>query len=204
MVGDPLFDYGEVTREASDVPSKSCIPDNVQFEDHPQALKGQLKCLPEDQMYTDEEACAMDAFNMGVAKVLLTRETVGVPTGTVMFMHETGDDAGKTVCQPAIEKAGYRLKRVGNKKTPAKFACILQQKRGVYIVEYFWKNKESGEKNWHVVAVNCCQRRVFCNTLGVLPFSMMKARESKATHAALVKALCVINVTRVWRVLRKA
>ena len=79
---------------------------------------------------------------------------------------------------------------------------ILGLVSGVFFVEFFWKNK-SGESDFHVIAVNCDQRRVFCNTLGVIPFAAGKKHESAATHAQVVDDLKVVNVYRVYRIVQR-
>ena len=148
---------------------------------------------------------------MAVAKPALTREALeaeGLPADQpVKYAHENEGDRGKAVAKPAIERAGYQLQRVGGKKGkkhPPKMKQVLQQRSGVFLVEFYWRKRVDAEvaSNWHVVAVNCDQRRVWCNALGVLPFTMMKAKETPATHAELLSHLHVLNVTRVWRVLR--
>ena len=208
-VASPVFEYGDVLSEVPPAPPPAVTPDGAQFEPHPKALAPQLECLPRDEMLTDESACAMDAFNMGVGKRVLTRENVGVPEGAVMYMHEREEDAGRPVCKPLIERAGFQLARVGGKKAkrrPPSFATVLAQRRGVFLVEFYWRTNDAGagrEADWHVVAVNCDQRRVWCNAAGVLPFAMGKARESAKTHAELLSHLHVVNVTRVWRILTK-
>ena len=60
---------------------------------------------------------------------------------------------------------------------------VLGFDSGVFMVEFYWTNEGSGESNWHVVAVNCDQRRLFCNTLGVIPFAAGKKHESAVAHA---------------------
>ena len=80
---------------------------------------------------------------------------------------------------------------------------ILGLVSGVFFVEFFWKNKENGDSDFHVVAVNCDQRRVFCNTLGVIPFVAGKTNESAATHAQVVADLRIINVYRVYRIVQR-
>ena len=47
---------------------------------------------------------------------------------------------------------------------------ILGLVSGVFFVECFWRNK-SDDSDFNTFAVNCDQRRVFCITLGVLPFA---------------------------------
>jgi len=83
---------------------------------------------------------------------------------------------------------------------------MLKQRSGVYLVEFHWSNA-SDEEDFHVIAVNCHLRLVFCNTLGALPFSLGAARgkvlehESDATHDNVAARFRITCVTRVWRVL---
>ena len=47
-------------------------------------------------------------------------------------------------------------------------------------------------------AVNCDWRYVFCNTLGIIPFSWTSDAESEATHQAVVDAFRLRSITRIW------
>ena len=67
----------------------------------------------------------------------------------------------------AMKKRGHVLEPTGSKAAPPKLKRVLKQKRGVYLVEFHRFNKE-GERDHHVVAVNCDLRLVFCNTRGAL------------------------------------
>ena len=62
-----------------------------------------------------------------------------------------------------MKRRGHVLVPVGSKAKLPKLQRVLQQRRGVFLVEFHWSNKE-GERNHHVVAVNCNLRLVFCNT----------------------------------------
>jgi hypothetical protein len=101
------------------------------------------------------------------------------------------------------------LESIGGKAHPPKLQRVLKQRRGVYLVEFHWINK-AGERNHHVVAVNCDLRVVFCNTLGALPFSLAREvgkwlqRGSDETHDNIAERFHVSMVTRVWRILRAA
>ena len=212
MVADPLLETVEALRlHPIAKPPESATPDAAQFPCRPNALTGQLETLAPEHMYTDDESCALDAFNMALGKRLLTRDLVGVPNGPIKFLPESQDDVGKKtpVCMPWIAKAGYQLARVGTKKQPPTFRRVLQQRRGVFLVEFYWRKSDGAD--WHVVAVNCCQRRVWCNALGVVPFSLKKRgdafdvllKESAKTHDAVIEQLHLVNVCRVWQVLRK-
>jgi hypothetical protein len=107
----------------------------------------------------------------------------------------------------AMKRRGHVLEPVGGKGRPPKLQRVLKQRSGVYLAEFHWINKE-GERNHHVVAVNCDLRLVFCNTLGALPFSLAGAvgkwlvRESDETHDHIAERFHISMETRVWRVLR--
>ena len=106
----------------------------------------------------------------------------------------------------AMKERGHVLEPIGSKAAPPKLQRVLKQKRGVYLVEFHWINKV-GERNHHVIAVNCGLRLVFCNTLGALPFTLAEEEgrwlrnESVETHNTIAKRFHVSQVTRVWRVL---
>ena len=69
----------------------------------------------------------------------------------------------------ALRAAGFDLKAlVRAKKRQPTFETILGQRSGIFLVEFYWR--KPGARDWHAVAVNCDQRRVICNTLGVVPF----------------------------------
>ena len=83
---------------------------------------------------------------------------------------------------------------------------MLGQESGVFLVEFRWNKSSTGgsrDGSWHVVALNCDQRRVFCNTLGVVPFQTSKANESASTHDEVAAIFHVRSVNAVWRVLEK-
>ena len=85
---------------------------------------------------------------------------------------------------------------------------LLLQPAGVYLVE-FWYQKGSVE-DYHVIAVNCSFRYLYCNTLGYIPFSCrnsagdLAARgESQATHANVIGFLGDTHeVCNVWQMNR--
>ena len=108
----------------------------------------------------------------------------------------------------AMKAKGYVLESVGGKKAPPpRLQRVLEQKCGVFLVEFHWTNS-SGAKNHHVVAVNCNIRLVFCNTLGALPFTLGKEmgklliNESDKTHDNVASRFRIASITRVWRVLQ--
>ena len=107
--------------------------------------------------------------------------------------------------EPAIEAAGFAMRMVASgtkkKRVVPKMIQILGLVSGVFFVGFFWRNKD-GDRDFHVVAVNFDQRRVFCNTLGVIPFATGKKNESAATHARVVADLKVVNVYRVYRIVQ--
>ena len=156
-----------------------------------------VETLEDEDFYTDPTSCAMDGFNLAVAAPLLSRAVLGVPTGPIDFASQP--------VMTEIQKRGLQLQKVntGSKKQPKPptFKTILGQKDGVFLVEFRW-NKPGGG-SWHVVAVNCDQRRVFCNTLGVVPFQTSKAKESEATHDEVRRIFHALSTVHVWRVLRK-
>ena len=145
--------------------------------------------LADDEMgATDDASCALDSFNAAVACRVLTREDVGVPEGPINF--------DNPVARPrqAVREAGYDLKAIvkRGKNQPA-FDVILGQRVGVFLVEFYWR--KAGARDWHVVAINCDQRRVFCNTIGVVPFHKLEVvNESATTHAWVRRQFFVRSV----------
>jgi hypothetical protein len=105
----------------------------------------------------------------------------------------------------AMKRAGFVLHPIGGKKAVPTLQRVLKQRRGVFLVEFYWVNSE-GESAHHVVAVNCDLRLIFCNTLGALPFTLAGdewlERESDATHVNVARRFRVRGITRVWRILR--
>ena len=157
------------------------------------------KVMDADAFYTDATFCAMDAFNLGVGQPVLNRQIINSP-----FDSDKG--VSYEMVKPAIEAAGFSMVAVvsGSKKkrTYPTMIQILGLVSGVFFVEFFWKNK-SGDRDFHVVAVNCDQRRVFCSTLGVIPFAAGKKHESAATHAQVVGDLKIRDVYRVYRIVQR-
>ena len=110
--------------------------------------------------------------------------------------------------QPHYQRLGYGLVKVTkskkNKNAPS-FEDVLAQPAGVFLINYVWHR--GGESDWHVICVDCDQRRVLCNSFGIVIFKLkppsnLKARESQKTHAA-VKALFMVNlVTDCWCVIK--
>ena len=152
-----------------------------------------------DSFYTDATSCAMDAFNLGIGQPVLDRHIINSP-----FDPDKG--VSYEMMMPAIKAAGFEMDRLtlGSKKkrTNPTMTQVLGLVSGVFFVEFFWKNK-SGESDFHVVTVNCDQRRVFCNTLGVIPFAAGEKHESAATHAQVADDLKVVNVYRVYRIVQR-
>ena len=170
--------------------------------------------LAEELAYTDADSCALDAFNSAVGQPVLTRESVGAPTGhacddlshhrcrwleasaslTIVrraARRPVNFDEHEGAPRKAVRAAGFDLKAVTADTTKAKkkkqraaqptFEQILGQRAGVFVVEFKWCKPGTGE--FHAVAINCDQRRVFCNTLGVVPFHRAdRANETAATH----------------------
>ena len=102
---------------------------------------------------------------------------------------------------------GSRWTSLVARRRPPRLAEILKQKSGVFLFEFHWL-KSSGDKGHHVIVINCDLRLVFCNTIGVLPFSLSDAdngkwnvRESLKTHTTVAKVFRIVNVIRVWRIL---
>ena len=121
--------------------------------------------LAPDLFYTDATLCALDGFNLGIGMSLLNRENISVP------FHPT-EGISYDQMRPAIEQLGYALDKLSVKKASGKrnrhappFKQVLGFKSGVYICEFYWRIQETGKHDYHVVAVNCDQRHVFCNTL---------------------------------------
>lgn len=87
--------------------------------------------------------------------------------------------------------------------TAHRFADVLGQRKGIYLVEFFWqKRMPNGEscRDHHVVAVNCFRRLVLCNSRGVVPFCFRCEKESKQTHKQVAGHFYVRNVECVWLV----
>lgn len=110
--------------------------------------------------------------------------------------------------QPHYQRLGYGLVKVTkskkNKNAPS-FEDVLAQPAGVFLINYVWHR--GGESDWHVICVDCDQRRVLCNSFGIVPFQMesrgrLKARESQKTHAAVKTLFMVSLVTDCWRVIK--
>ena len=153
-------------------------PENGSFS----AYANADKAMDPDAFYTDATSCAMDAFNLAIGQPILSRITIGVP-----FDPDKGISYEQMA--PAIQAAGFGVVQVysGSKRKKNKIwptmTEVLGFDSGVFMVEFYWTNEGSGESNWHVVAVNCDQRRLFCNTLGVIPFAAGKKHESAVAHA---------------------
>ena len=174
-------------------------PENGSFS----AYANADKAMDPDAFYTDATSCAMDAFNLAIGQPILSRITIGVP-----FDPDKGISYEQMA--PAIQAAGFGVVQVysGSKsrkknKIWPKMTEVLGFDSGVFMVEFYWTNEGSGESNWHVVAVNCDQRRLFCNTLGVIPFAAGKKHESAVAHAEVCDDLKNPRVFRVWRIVQR-
>ena len=201
MVSSPVFDYSRVIVDVYVRPSESVTPLDVQFQSHANAYVNTTGILAESDMFTDDDSCALDAFNAAVAYKMLTRERIQQPSGPVMLVDDRASSSQPTsLCKRVYERDGFQLQRMGSKQSPPSLRKVLQQKQGVFIVEFYWRRSKDS-CDWHVIAVNCHQRKVFCNTLGVLPFGMGKTRETAKTHEALVSHFFIRNMVRVWRIL---
>ena len=170
--------------------------------------------LPCCEFFSDQRSCAMDAFNLAVGCQLLTRTGLGVsPDDLLSFVQPKSLRHGENAPTPPMKKAIESLRfgmlglftRVSKKIIyPPTMVQVLGFDSGVFLVEFFWRRKETNAQDWHVVAVNCDMRRVFCNTLGVIPFNNGLANEAEKTHLAVSAHLRVVSVMRVWRVLCRA
>ena len=156
------------------------------------------KVMDTDAFYTDSTSCAMDSFNLGIGRPALSRQITNSP-----FDPDKGISYEQMA--PAIQASGFAMVAVvsGSKKKRIHptMTQILGLVSGVFFVEFHWRNKD-GDRDFHVVAANCDQRRVFCNTLGVIPFAAGKKNESAATHAQVVADLKVVNVYRAYRIVQ--
>jgi len=222
MEGDQLLDYLWVLR--------SCLPPSgqmyvTQFPPHRRTLR--TMSPPSMIFFTDASSCALDSLNMGLGEQVFSRESfqlatdpsslslgpsiTDLPFGVVREALTTvspslpaiklDDRHGVSV----LKSRGLAIEMIGGKKNPPRLQQVLGQNAGVFLYEFHWL-KSSGEKGWHVIGVNCDLRLVFCNTLGVLPFTYCgngkwKQRESKETHDAIAKEFRIVNTTRVYRLL---
>ena len=122
----------------------------------------------------------------------------------------TSDSTPTLTRQP--RRRGKRLARRSKARarqgTTLTMQQLLRQPAGVYLVE-FWYQKGSVE-DYHVIAVNCSFRYLYCNTLGYIPFSCrnsagdLAARgESQETHANVIGFLGDTHeVCNVWQINR--
>ena len=235
MEGDQELDYEVVKRNYMPVPF--CA--DAQFEAHKKALEVDIRppeILYTDETSCALDAYNMGAKPTSpITRAELESDGLGsstsaVPSWPLGAVGESlstfstspseGGSAGSGVVEPkavnlghacmvkAMKERGHVLEPIGSKAAPPKLQRVLKQKRGVYLVEFHWINKE-GERNHHVIAVNCGLRLVFCNTLGALPFTLAdkvgkwNERETAATHDNVARRFHIQSVTRVWRVLRR-
>ena len=236
MEGDQELDYEVVKRNCMPVPF--CA--DAQFEEHKKALVVDIpppKILYTDEASCALDAYNMGANptspitraelagdglgSITSAVPALPLGAGGEPPSTFPSSPSEGGSVGSGVVEPkavnlgharmvkAMKERGHVLEPIGSKSAPPKLQRVLKQTRGIYLVEFHWFNKE-GERNHHVIAVNCTLRLVFCNTLGALPFTLAdkvgkwNERETVATHDNVARRFHIQSVTRVWRVLRKA
>jgi hypothetical protein len=155
----------------------------------------EAKLLPGASYYQDAESCAIDGFNITVGQQLLVRGECGVPSqGAVDLLSRS--------VQQAIQKNKYQLKAIKVKKhNPPTIVQLMSQRSGVFLVELYWRRGE--EKEWHVVVVDCDQRRVKCNTLGVAPFASGNIRETAKTHGEASSHWHVVTTSRVYMILQR-
>ena len=105
-------------------------------------------------------------------------------------------------------RKGRRRKAREKEGTTLTMQQLLLQPAGVYLVE-FWYQKGSVE-DYHIVAVNCSFRYLYCNTLGYIPFSCSNSAgdlaakgESQETHANVIGFLGDTHeVCNVWQITR--
>ena len=134
------------------------------------------------------------------------------------------------VMSSLIGRAGYELRTVKTNQAGGvnRLPELLGQMRGLYLVEFFWQH--NGASDHHVIAglklllldapprnqpanayidahllpfccaVNCDRRLVFCNAIGVVPFSNGAHAESEETHKAAAGWWHIVSLARVWLV----
>ena len=60
-----------------------------------------------------------------------------------------------------INRSGYRLKRINLREriwSPMdKFCYLLAQPTRTFLVEFYWRRRETDASNWHVVAGEFCE-----------------------------------------------
>ena len=161
------------------------------------------RMLPSHLFHTDDSSCAMDGFNLAIGMRVLTRKKISVP-------YHPNKGISYDEMRPTIKQEGYALDKLyvkkssrKSKRNPPSFKQVLAFKSGVYLCEFYWKSRETGQNDYHVVAVNCDQRHVFCNTLGVIPFAARQVNESQNTHDKVSTILCNPNVFTVYRIIER-
>jgi len=238
MEGEQELDYAEVLRQCLP-PAASLCPPDAQLDAHKKALTvatppdrihytDEASCALDSynmganppEPITRAELEGDTGGSSASAAPALPRGGGGVAPSSIPPSPPEGASVGGDADEPkavnlghprmvaAMKKRGHVLEGIGGKSHAPKLQRVLKQRRGVYLVEFHWINK-AGERNYHVIAVNCDLRLVFCNTLGALPFSLAGAvgkwlqRESDETHDNIAERFHVSMVTRVWRVLRR-
>ena len=106
------------------------------------------------------------------------------------------------------KRNSQRRRGRGKEGTTPTMQQLLLQPAGVYLAE-FWYQKGSVE-DYHIVAVNCSFRYLYCNTLGYIPFSCRNSAgdlaakgESQETHANVIGFLGDTHeVCNVWQITR--
>ena len=121
--------------------------------------------------------------------ISLTDKDAGPLNGCISFSHP--------IVMGTIMKAGFVLRplRVQIKS----LQTLLRQTSGIFLVEIFWKNAckaESSTQDFHVIAVNCDWRLVFCNTLGIIPFADTAKNKESAESAHIQFELFIFMFER--------
>jgi len=151
--------------------------------------------LPIEHMFTDGEFCAGDAMNAGTGDVLMTRLNIG--PGRVKY--------DTPVAQSILGRAGMQILRVcygtnRHKRNPS-MVMVMGQPQGRYLFEFGWNKPKA--RDYHVACIDCDNRVVLCNTLGVVPFRYNNIRESQGTHRAVSSLFFIQSVTRVWLLIHR-
>ena len=123
--------------------------------------------------------------------------------------------------------ADFTLRSVKTKNI--NLQTLLSQKSGTFLLEFYWRKGLQPKKclsDFHVItgashtalktqtilcctsnkwrllcAVNCDRRYIFCNTLGIIPFSYVEDEESAETHRKICQCVFFIrSAHRVWLV----
>ena len=147
-------------------------------------------------MFTDWNACLMDTLNALVGRRILDRESCGVPHLAIPIMK----------ARPLLQQHNFELCRVHaeNHGVVPKMEQLMQARGKLFIVEYVYPVSTKDAHDYHVIGVDTDVRAVFCNTLGVLPFSLKaKTRETQATRRGVIGMLKVLHVLKVHCLTKK-